>query len=56
MQFVGSTMQIASYIVGTIANLMTENMREVRLVCKNIFLNILKVKGTMDFCIIFQLH
>ena len=39
--------QIASDIVGTIINVMTENMREVRLVCKNIFLNILIVKGIM---------
>ena len=32
--------QVVSDIVGTIINVMTENMREVRLVCKNIFLNI----------------
>ena len=36
--------QIILDIVGTIINVMTENMREVRLVWKNIFLNILFVK------------
>ena len=36
--------QIILDIVGTIINVMTENMREVRLVWKNIFLNILIVK------------
>ena len=39
--------QIASDIVGTIINVMTENMQEVRLVCKNIYFNILIVKGIM---------
>ena len=36
--------QMISDIIGTIINVMTENMREVRLVWKNIFLNILIVK------------
>ena len=39
--------QNVSDIIGTIINVMIENMREVRLVCKNIFLNIIIVKGTM---------
>ena len=37
--------QIVLDIVGTIINVMTENMREVTLVSKNIFLNILIVKA-----------
>ena len=48
--------QIVSDIVGTIINAVTENMREVRLVCKNIFLNILIVKGKMGFYMKFELH
>ena len=48
--------QIVSDIVETIINAMTENMREVRLVCKNIILNILIVKGTMGSYMTFQLH
>ena len=41
--------QIVSDIVGTITNVMTENLQEGRLVCKNIFLNILIVKGHNGF-------
>ena len=41
--------QIGSDIVEIIINVMTENMREVRLVCKNILLNILIVKGQNGF-------
>ena len=48
--------QIVPDIVGTIINVMTEKMREVRLVCKNIFLNILIVKGIMGSYLTFQLH
>ena len=48
--------QIVSDIVGTIINVMTENMQEVRLTCKNIFLNILVVKGTMGSYMTFHLH
>ena len=48
--------QIVSDIVGTITNVMTENLQEGRLVCKNIFLNILIVKGIMGSYMTFQLH
>ena len=48
--------QIVSDIFGTITNVMTENVREGRLVCKNIFLNILIVKGIMGSYMTFQLH
>ena len=48
--------QIVSGIVRTITNVMTENMREGRLVCKNIFLNILIVKGIMGSYMTLQLH
>ena len=48
--------QIVSDIVETITNLMTENMREGRLVCKSIFLNILVVKSIMGSYITFHLH
>ena len=54
-QYVDST-QIVSDIAGTFINVMTENLREVRLVCKNIFLNILIVKGIMGSYMTFQLH
>ena len=54
-QHVGSN-TIVSDIVGTTINAMTENMREVRLVCKNIFLNILIVMGIMGSYMTFQLH
>ena len=47
---------IVSDIVRPIINVTTENMREVSLVCKNIFLNILIVKGTMGSYMMFQLH
>ena len=39
--------QMVSDIIGTIINVMTENMREVRLVCK---------KGIMGSCMTFHLH
>ena len=45
--------QIVSDIVGTITNVMTENLQEGRLVCKNIFLNILIVKGIMGSYMMF---
>ena len=45
--------QIVSDIVGTITNVMTENLQEGRLVCKNIFLNILIVKGIMGSYVTF---
>ena len=48
--------QIVSDIAGTFINVMTGNLREVRLVCKNIFLNILIVKGIMGSYMTFQLH
>ena len=48
--------QIVSDIVGTIINVMTENMQEMWLTCKNIFLNISVVKGTMVSYMTFQLH
>ena len=48
--------QIVSDIVGTITNVMTENLQEGRLVCKNIFLNILIVKGIMGSYMTFQFH
>ena len=48
--------QIVLDIVGTIINLMTEKIQEVRLVRKNIFLNILIVKGTMTSYMTFQLQ
>ena len=48
--------QIVSDTVGTIINVMTENIREVRLVCNNIFLNILIMKGIMSSYMAFQLH
>ena len=48
--------EIVSDIVGAIINVMTENMREVRLVCNKIFLNILIVKGIMGYYMMFQLH
>ena len=48
--------QIVSDIVETITNVMTENMHEERLLCKNIFLNILIVMGIMGSYMIFQLH
>ena len=47
--------QIVPDIVGTIINVMVENMREARLVCQNIFLNILVVKGIMGSYMTFQL-
>ena len=46
--------QIVSDIVGTVINVLTENMREVKLACKNIFLNILIVKVTMDSYVTFS--
>ena len=48
--------QTVSDIVGTITNVMTENLKEERLACKNIFLNILIVKGIMGSYMTFQLH
>ena len=54
-QYVGSTTD-CSDIVGTIINVLTENMQEVRLVCKNIFLNILIAKSIMGSYMTFQLH
>ena len=48
--------QSVSGIVGTIINVTTKNMREVSLVCKNIFLNILIVNGTLGSDMTFQLH
>ena len=48
--------QIVSDIVGITANVMTENLREGRLVWKNIFLNILIVKGLMGSYMTFHLH
>ena len=47
---------IVSDIVRTIINGMIENMLEVRLACKNIFLNILIVKGIMASYMTSQLH
>ena len=48
--------QIVSDIVGTVINVMAENMREVGLVCKNICLNILIMKGVIGSYMTFQLH
>ena len=48
--------RIVSDIVRTIINIMTENMWEVRLVCKKISLNILIVKGIMGPYMTFHLH
>ena len=48
--------QIVSDIVGAIINVMAEDMREVRLVCKNICLNILIVKGVIGSYMTFQIH
>ena len=49
-------LQIFSDIVRIITNVMTENMRERRLVYKSIFFNILIVKGIMGSYMTFQLH
>ena len=54
-QHVGSN-TIVSDIVATTINVMTENMQEVRLICKNIFFNILIVMGIMGSYMKFQLH
>ena len=48
--------QIISDIVGTIINVTTENIWELRLVCKNISLSILIVKGIMGSYITFRLQ
>ena len=48
--------QIVSGAVGKIVNVMKENIWEVRLVCKNIFLNILIEQGVMGSYMTFQLH
>ena len=43
-------------VVGTVINFKSENIWEVRLVCKNISLNILIVKGIMGSYMTLQLH
>ena len=48
--------QMVSDIAGTIINVKTENIRNVRLVCKNIFFKSLIVKGKMGFYMAFQLY
>ena len=48
--------QIVSDTVRTIKHVMIEIMREVRLVCMNIFLNILIVKSMMGSYMTFWLH
>ena len=49
-------LQIVSDILGTIINVIAENMQEVRLVCKNVFLNILIMKGIVGSYMTFQLR
>ena len=49
-------LQIVSDILGTIINVIAENMQEVRLVCKNVFLNILIMKGIMGSYMTLQLR